>query len=136
MGAARAGVRSDELVVTDSSPIETAADLVSWVSQALATDRVASDVLMAGIHQSAIRATVATCPAGPTPCALPRDSGDNPDRAAPVRRRPDDPTADLIAAGLLIALTKGGRGTGAVVLAQRRAGRAPQVLEPSAEVGG
>lgn len=81
--------------------------LATWTEQL-------RDVLMAGDQPiGAIQATVATCPepVRPQVRALASRLGRQPEQVV-LRQFADDlddPTADLIAAGLLVALTKGGR---------------------------
>ena len=87
--------------------LERVEALATWTEQL-------RDVLMAGDQPiGAIQATVATCPepVRPQVRALASRLGRQPEQVV-LRRFADDlddPTADLIAAGLLVALTKGGR---------------------------
>ena len=87
--------------------LERVEALATWTEQL-------RDVLMAGDQPiGAIQATVATCPepVRPQVRALASRLGRQPEQVV-LRQFADDlddPTADLIAAGLLVALTKGGR---------------------------
>ena len=87
--------------------LERVEALATWTEQL-------RDVLMAGDQPiGAIQATVATCPGPVRPQvrALASRLGRQPEQVV-LRQFADDlddPTADLIAAGLLVALTKGGR---------------------------
>ena len=87
--------------------LERVEALATWTEQL-------RDVLMAGDQPiGAIQATVATCPepVRPQVRALASRLGRQPEQVV-LRQfadELDDPTADLIAAGLLVALTKGGR---------------------------
>jgi hypothetical protein len=87
--------------------LERVEALATWTEQL-------RDVLMAGDQPiGAIQATVATCPepVQPQVRALASRLGRQPEQVV-LRQFADDlddPTADLIAAGLLVALTKGGR---------------------------
>jgi len=87
--------------------LERVEALATWTEQL-------RDVLMAGDQPiGAIQATVSTCPepVRPQVRALASRLGRQPEQLV-LRRfadELDDPTADLIAAGLLVALTKGGR---------------------------
>ncbi len=87
--------------------LERVEALATWTEQL-------RDVLMAGDQAiGAIQATVATCPepVRPQVRALASRLGRQPEQVV-LRQFADDlddPTADLIAAGLLVALTKGGR---------------------------
>ena len=87
--------------------LERVEALATWTEQL-------RDVLMAGDQPiGAIQATVSTCPepVRPQVRALASRLGRQPEQLV-LRQfadELDDPTADLIAAGLLVALTKGGR---------------------------
>lgn len=87
--------------------LERVEALATWTEQL-------RDVLMAGDQPiGAIQATVSTCPepVRPQVRALAARLGRQPEQVV-LRQfadELDDPTADLIAAGLLVALTKGGR---------------------------
>ena len=87
--------------------LERVEALATWTEQL-------RDVLMAGDQPiGAIQATVATCPGPVRPQVrgLASRLGRQPEQVV-LRQFADDlddPTADLIAAGLLVALTKGGR---------------------------
>ena len=87
--------------------LERVEALATWTEQL-------RDVLMAGDQPiGAIQATVSTCPepVRPQVRALASRLGRQPEQVV-LRQFADDlddPTADLIAAGLLVALTKGGR---------------------------
>ena len=87
--------------------LERVEALATWTEQL-------RDVLMAGDQPiGAIQATVATCPESVRPQvrALASRLGRQPEQVV-LRQFADDlddPTADLIAAGLLVALTRGGR---------------------------
>ena len=87
--------------------LERVEALATWTEQL-------RDVLMAGYQPiGAIQATVSTCPepVRPQVRALASRLGRQPEQVV-LRQfadELDDPTADLIAAGLLVALTKGGR---------------------------
>lgn len=87
--------------------LERVEALATWTEQV-------RDVLMAGDQPiGAIQATVSTCPepVRPQVRALAARLGRQPEQVV-LRQfadELDDPTADLIAAGLLVALTKGGR---------------------------
>ena len=87
--------------------LERVEALATWTEQL-------RDVLMAGDQPiGAIQATVSTCPepVRPQVRALASRLGRQPEQLVlrQVADELDDPTADLIAAGLLVALTKGGR---------------------------
>ena len=90
-----------------SGELERVEALATWTEQL-------RDVLMAGDQPiGAIQATVSTCPepVRPQVRALAARLGRQPEQVV-LRQfadELDDPTADLIAAGLLVALTKGGR---------------------------
>ena len=87
--------------------LERVEALATWTEQL-------RDVLMAGDQPiGAIQATVSTCPepVRPQVRALAARLGRQPEQVV-LRQfadELDDPTADLIAAGLLVALTKGGK---------------------------
>ena len=87
--------------------LERVEALATWTEQL-------RDVLMAGDQPiGAVQATVSTCPepVRPQVRALAARLGRQPEQVV-LRQfadELDDPTADLIAAGLLVALTKGGR---------------------------
>lgn len=92
---------------TGPGELERVEALATWTEQL-------RDVLMAGDQPiGAIQATVSTCPepVRPQVRALAARLGRQPEQVV-LRQfadELDDPTADLIAAGLLVALTKGGR---------------------------
>ncbi len=92
---------------TGPGELERVEALATWIEQL-------RDVLMAGDQPiGAIQATVSTCPepVRPQVRALAARLGRQPEQVV-LRQfadELDDPTADLIAAGLLVALTKGGR---------------------------
>jgi hypothetical protein len=92
---------------TGPGELERVEALATWTEQL-------RDVLMAGDQPiGAIQATVSTCPepVRPQVRALAARLGRQPEQVV-LRQFADDlddPTADLIAAGLLVALTKGGK---------------------------
>lgn len=92
---------------TGPGELERVEALATWTEQL-------RDVLMAGDQPiGAIQATVSTCPepVRPQVRALAARLGRQPEQVV-LRQfadELDDPTADLVAAGLLVALTKGGR---------------------------